>query len=1141
MPGLLNPSALEPLFAPWEEPHSHRVRAEQEGPAKIIKGRRPSPLSIAQNIRGAVREWREAFYAGASDTTRHLLDHWFNRSHRRTTPAGEDFEFRYYFCQREAIETLVYLKEVRNLNCLSELIAEFGGPDAELAALGITDEEDAWGRYAFKLATGAGKTKVMSLAIVWSYFHALRESDSDMARHFVLIAPGLTVYERLKDDFRPGDGRRDIFDSDPLIPPEWRGDWNLSVVLQDEAAGAASGGVLYLTNIHRLHDPGRRTTKGQSDTYPWVGPPVSKATALDTAAELRDRITKHPRVMIINDEAHHVWDPDSAWNEAIRFIHETNRQRGGAGLVAQLDFTATPKDNKGQIFKHVVCDTPLGEAVDAGIVKTPVIGRADLHRQPGEDAAYVYERHLLLGYERWTASRDEWKKSGKKALLFVMCNSTAEADQVTQRLNTDELFKNLNGTTINLHTNLKGKIRKEGRGASARDVFVESETEISDKDLQALRKLSRELDSNTSPYNCIVSVLMLREGWDVRNVTTVVPLRPFSSKADILPEQTLGRGLRRMTPPGQANEILTVLEHPAFASLYAQELAQEGLPIEVVDIDRVPATTLSIYPDQTNKDLIKLEIAVPRLSGGHRIRTTLEGLSIQDVRKEFKKYHPLPLGGQGKTEIQYEGRHLFTNEIIQRLKINLPLLQSGVGAVSYFVKQLEQVCKLRGTHATLAPLVQTFLEEILFGKKTDLYDQALISRLGDSDVAEHVRAVFVPMIRSRTTTTEQRLLESAPMMLSTWKPYQVTHSERHPVLQADRTLFNLVPCNRELEVAVAAFLDDKASDIAAFAKNAGPQCLRIDYLASGARLSFYTPDFFVRSNDGHYYLIETKGREDKDVARKAKAAVAWCEAASRPQCQWKYVYLPQSVFGRLTGDTVAELARACEPALNALIESEDTSAQMPLFAAAAAAEAAELDKAPELTGIVDDATLQALPPRYRKAVEQATMLFRFFENKQGMNYSPVFTALLGSLDEAARGLIVRRLQASMPAKVPDQKTWFEPYLRDADHRMQPHYERMAQNLKRTLVFNNGIMPLGLLRDCMEYSLNDNTKLGGVFEAVKVKFRVTGGRDMLAAATRIYDFRNTRVAHQEREVTDPKEAESNLAGWIKGLKALTEAP
>ena len=115
--------------------------------------------------------------------------------------------------------------------------------------------------------------------------------------------------------------------------------------------------------------------------------------------------------------------------------------------------------------------------------------------------------------------------------------------------------------------------------------------------------------------------------------------------------------------------------------------------------------------------------------------------------------------------------------------------------------------------------MQTFLEEILFEKKTNLFDQALISRLGDSDVGEHVRAVFVPLIRARTTRVEKRLPEAAPVALSTWRPYQVTHSERHPVLQASRTLFNLVPCNRELELAVANFLDH-AADVLAFAKNA---------------------------------------------------------------------------------------------------------------------------------------------------------------------------------------------------------------------------------------------------------------------------------------------------------------------------------
>src|SRR5438128_11028478 len=112
---------------------------------------------------------------------------------------------------------------------------------------------------------------------------------------------------------------------------------------------------------------------------------------------------------------------------------------------------------------------------------------------------------------------------------------------------------------------------------------------------------------------------MLREGWDVRNVTTIVPLRPYSAKANILPEQTLGRGLRRMTPPGQAHELVAVVDHPAFANLYQEELSQEGLPIVIVEIDKVPATTISIFPDGTHKDLNALEITVPALSPGHQI------------------------------------------------------------------------------------------------------------------------------------------------------------------------------------------------------------------------------------------------------------------------------------------------------------------------------------------------------------------------------------------------------------------------------------------------------------------------------------------------------------------------------------------
>lgn len=290
---LVNLAALEPLYAPHEEPNRHRIRAERDGEsARIVKGRRPTDIVIAQNLRSHVKMWRETDYAGASDTTRELLHHWFERDHMD----DNHLPFRYYFCQREAIEALIYLYEVWNITSLSSLVMELGGENSETAALGVNPDEDRWPKYAFKLATGAGKTKVMSLAIVWSYFHALRESNSSLAKHFVVIAPNLTVFERLKEDF--GNGR--IFDDNELlIPGAWRGDWNLSVTLQDEASGAATGGTLYLTNIHRLYDTSKHHKGNEQETYEWMGPPVSRAKALDTGEALRSRITSHERIMVL--------------------------------------------------------------------------------------------------------------------------------------------------------------------------------------------------------------------------------------------------------------------------------------------------------------------------------------------------------------------------------------------------------------------------------------------------------------------------------------------------------------------------------------------------------------------------------------------------------------------------------------------------------------------------------------------------------------------------------------------------------------------------------------------------------------------------------------------------------------------------
>jgi type III restriction enzyme len=898
----------------------------------------------------------------------------------------------------------------------------------------------------------------------------------------------------------------------------------------DEASGASTGGNLYLTNIHRLYDAKKRRTR-DPETYEWMGPTVSKQKALDTGKELRERITSHEKVMVLNDEAHHIWDPNSAWNEAITYLHDTINSKTGGGLVAQLDFTATPKDDKARIFQHVVVDTPLGEAVDCGIVKTPIIGMgSDLAERPSRDASEKYEQHLLMGYHRWLKSKEEWQGSGKKPLLFVMTEDTEAADQITRRLNSDPLFEELNSKTINLHTNLKGKIKYIGKKGKGYPIFVESEKEISDEDLAALRELSRDLDSSTSPYQCIVSVLMLREGWDVKNVTTIVPLRPYTSKANILPEQTLGRGLRRMTPATSGTaELVTVVEHKAFVSLYRDELGKEGVPVEVTDPEGIPATTVTIYPDLRNKDVDTFDISLPKVSDGFTRTKTLENLTFEDVEEQFKNYDKLPLGEVKTGTIDYEGRHLITNEIVERMEISIPLLKDGFGAISFFHRELETIANFRGTFRILAPLIQKFIEESLFEERVTLFDTRLLSRIGDPDVREYIRATFVPLILQRTTERRDRRFSGEGLAISKWKPYQVTHSVNKQALPASRTLFNLVPCDRELERVMKDYLDN-ADDVVAFYKNDGPQALRIDYLSEKGRLSLYTPDFIVRLTDGDYFVVETKGREDRDVPLKARAAIAWCEAASSEKNTWQYVYVPQGVFERVTQNNLRTLARMCETSLKDLIEETPE----PQLALPFSSEE-YTDEEQQIRNFIDLELFEELSKRSKVAVRQAVTLYYFLQSKEGFTFGSAFNPLLGPLDDSARAIIVKLLESEIPESRVKQKEFFYPELHYSISRGQAKfYERQASNLERTLLYGNGLMPIGLLKWCLEFANEPDDRLTGIFRIVAQKFSIFSESELLKTIDEIYSFRNQYIAHQDQQLLDVELARDNLCMWVQGL-------
>ena len=210
---------------------------------------------------------------------------------------------------------------------------------------------------------------------------------------------------------------------------------------------------------------------------------------------------------------------------------------------------------------------PLVEAISQNVVKHPALpdeeSRDKLTERQSAKYTEKYADYLELGVIEWRKASAEHEKLGKKAILFVMTDDTRNCDEVAEYL--ENRYSDLKDAVLVIHTKRNGEI-------------TEATTGKKKEELEKLRKQAKEIDSIESPYKAIVSVLMLKEGWDVRNVTTIVGLRPYSAKSNILPEQTLGRGLRRMYTE-EVPEYVSVVGTDAFME-FVEEIRAEGVELE---------------------------------------------------------------------------------------------------------------------------------------------------------------------------------------------------------------------------------------------------------------------------------------------------------------------------------------------------------------------------------------------------------------------------------------------------------------------------------------------------------------------------------------------------------------------------------
>ncbi len=893
--------ALHPAFP--SSPYQPLLPAQRWFPAdEVLRSTAYEKLlpPLVAKVRQEVFAWRTNRYAGVSATSAALLRYWFETEHLIENADGSLSPFRYYFAQQEAVETVIWLYEVRRARDKYDLL-RFDASGA--VSSGMFDED--WPRYVLKMATGAGKTKVLSLLIAWSFFHKLYEADSALSRNFLVIAPNIIVLDRLRADF---DSLR-IFFNDPILPDNghegrnWRDDFQLTLHIQDDVRVVRDTGNLFLTNIHRVFlgdvaDPSLEDDDLRDYFLAPFGPkPVGKTT--DSQTDLGEIVREVEELAVFNDEAHHIHDPKMAWFKSIQDIHHKMLQKDRR-LALQVDVTATPRYNNGAIFVQTVSDYPLVEAIHQNVVKHPVLpdaaSRAKLQEQKSALFTEKYADYLALGIEEWKKSYAEHEPLGKKAVLFVMVDDTRNCDDVGAYL--EKICPDLQGGVLVIHTKNNGEISEAASGKKK-------------EELELLRKQSNEIDSWKSPYKAIVSVLMLKEGWDVRNVTVIVGLREFSAESQILPEQTLGRGLRRMYFGTDTKETVSVMGTPAFME-FVESIQTEGVSFEHVPMGggttRQDSLIVEVDTENPDKNLDDLDIPLPKLTRRfHREFKNLDDLDpavLGNQRLSLKPFTP-----EETREIVF--KTMLDSEIHHTIQLDGSGSADFRSVVAFFARQLLKDLRLVGGYDVLYGKVKAFMREHLFTQSpVNLEDPVVLRNLSEPEAGKVLYDVFKAAINTLTIQDSGTTRIEARIRLRETRPFRTEH---RPFLAAKKSIFTKTVGEAQsggFELSFAAFLES-AKDVAAFAKNYLAVGFKLDYVKTDGDLSTYTPDFIVRTTDGTVWLVETKGREELDLPQKMARLKQWCAdatAAEEDGRRYDFVFVDQVGFEKHTPGTFAAIA-----------------------------------------------------------------------------------------------------------------------------------------------------------------------------------------------------------------------------------------
>jgi type III restriction enzyme len=604
--------------------------------------------------------------------------------------------------------------------------------------------------------------------------------------------------------------------------------------------------------------------------------------------ELEDIVRDIEELMVINDEAHHIHDESLAWYKSIQDIHNKLKYKGSK-LSLQVDVTATPKHTNGAIFAQTISDYPLVEAITQNVVKTPVVpdgpSRAKLQEHQSSKFSERYADYLRLGVQEWQKSYEHHLKLDRKAVLFVMTDDTKNCDEVKDWLELN--YRDLTGKVLVIHTNKQGEISESTSGANK-------------KELEELRKQANLIDSFESPYKAIVSVLMLKEGWDVQNVTTIVGLRAFSSTEKILPEQTLGRGLRRMyRGRDDLIEKVSVMGTPAFMD-FVETINDEGVELEKramgKDTEPVAPVVIEIDKNDPKKDVEKLDIEIPKLS--RRFARNFKRLEDLDISKISDKKVSYKIYTEEELR-QIVFKEITTTDFSHTTELSTTGDIDATQAIGWFAMKIQTDLRLVGGYDVIYGKLKDFIRSHLFDKSVDLDDRNTMRNLSEAQATMITLDGFKKAINELTLQDSGSASIVDSIKLRNTKSFPVNDQE---YVVPRKSIFNRIVGDSHLELRFANYLDE-CEDVVTFAKLYQQIGMKIDYIDNEGKIRDYYPDFIVKLKNNRVYIVETKGAIDVDVPRKIERLKLWCQDVNKQNentdVVFDFVYVQDKDFDEL--------------------------------------------------------------------------------------------------------------------------------------------------------------------------------------------------------------------------------------------------